>query len=110
MQDNAAMSARVLVVDDEEMVREVLARYLSREGYEVESAGNGVRALELAAARPPDLVLLDLMLPGLDGRGAGRQRQGAAGPAVIIITARDEEADRVVGLELGADDYVVKPF
>jgi DNA-binding response OmpR family regulator len=101
---------RVLVVDDEPMVREVLVRYLAREGFEVGEAADGVTALDLAAAEPPDLVLLDLMLPGLDGYEVFRRLREKAATPVIMLTARGEETDRIVGLELGADDYVTKPF
>jgi DNA-binding response OmpR family regulator len=102
--------ARVLVVDDEPMVREVLGRYLQREGYDVETAADGEQALSAVRRNRPDLVLLDLMLPCVDGLEVFRRLQAADPPAVIMITARGEETDRVVGLELGADDYVAKPF
>jgi DNA-binding response OmpR family regulator len=104
--------ARVLVVDDEPIVRDVLERYLEREGFEVETAGDGEQALDAAGRFRPDLVLLDLMLPKLDGLEVFRRLGQAGGPttAVIMLTAKGEEVDRVVGLELGADDYVVKPF
>jgi DNA-binding response OmpR family regulator len=106
------MATRVLVVDDEPMVREVLARYLAREGFEVSEAADGVSALEHVAAGSPDLVLLDLMLPGLDGYEVFRRlrEDSPTAPPVIMLTARGEETDRIVGLELGADDYVTKPF
>jgi DNA-binding response OmpR family regulator len=100
----------VLVVDDEPMVRDVLERYLRKEGFEVDVAIDGDDALERAAAGNPDLVLLDLMLPKRDGYevfGVIRERSQVP---VIMLTARGEETDRVVGLELGADDYVTKPF
>jgi DNA-binding response OmpR family regulator len=102
----------VLVVDDEPTIVEVVARYLERAGYRTRIAGDGLEAIEVAASQRPDLVVLDLMLPGLDGlevmrrlREHGRERLG-----VILLTAKGEEADRVIGLRLGADDYVVKPF
>ena len=100
----------MLVVDDEPMVRDVLERYLRKEGFEVDVAVDGDDALERAAAGNPDLVLLDLMLPKRDGYevfGVIRERSQVP---VIMLTARGEETDRVVGLELGADDYVTKPF
>jgi two-component system response regulator ResD len=101
---------RVLVVDDEPVVTEVVERYLRREGFAVESAADGGEALERAAAWAPDLVVLDLMLPGMDGLEVCRRlRQGGDVP-VIMLTARGEETDRIVGLEMGADDYLVKPF
>jgi DNA-binding response OmpR family regulator len=102
--------ARVLVVDDEPMVRDVLQRYLRKEGFEVDVAADGEQAIERAAAGEPDLVLLDLMLPKRDGYEVfGVLRERSEVP-VIMLTARGEETDRVVGLELGADDYVTKPF
>jgi two-component system, OmpR family, response regulator RegX3 len=107
---SVAGPARVLVVDDEEMVRDVLARYLERDGFAVETATDGVAALEAIARESPDLVLLDLMLPRVDGFEVFQRIRGARAPAVIMLTARGEETDRIVGLELGADDYVVKPF
>lgn len=103
----------VLVVEDEQDIRELLAFNLQREGYRVAEAGEGRTALELAATLQPDLVLLDLMLPGMDGfavcRGLKRNEATAHIP-VVMLTARGEEMDRILGLELGADDYVVKPF
>jgi len=101
---------RILVVDDEPMVREVLVGYLKRDGYAVDEAKNGSEALELAASAKPDLILLDVMLPEIDGFAVlTRLRQTSSVP-VILLTARADEPDRIVGLELGADDYVVKPF
>jgi DNA-binding response OmpR family regulator len=102
---------RVLVVDDEPMVRDVLARYLARDGFEVDTAADGEAALDAFEADRPDLILLDLMLPRLDGFEVFRRlrARGAASP-VIMLTARGEVTDRIVGLEIGADDYVSKPF
>jgi DNA-binding response OmpR family regulator len=105
---NAA--ARVLLVDDEPMVRDVLARYLERGGFEVEAVGDGERALAAFEAHRPDLVLLDLMLPRVDGFEVFRQIRAHGDSPVIMITARGQTTDRVVGLEIGADDYVSKPF
>jgi DNA-binding response OmpR family regulator len=105
-----AMSARVLVVDDEPMVRDVLTRYLEQAGYEVRTAGDGQEALDEFVARTPDIVLLDLMLPRVDGLDVFKRMRSAAGTPVIMLTARGEETDRVVGLEIGADDYITKPF
>jgi two-component system, OmpR family, response regulator ResD len=102
--------ARVLVVDDEPIVRDVLSRYLSREGFEVETAADGQAALDVFEATRPELIVLDLMLPGIDGLEVLRRIRSRNGAAVIMLTARGEETDRVVGLELGADDYVAKPF
>jgi DNA-binding response OmpR family regulator len=102
----------VLVVDDEPTIAEVVARYLDRAGYEARIAGDGPQALELAGAQRPDLVVLDLMLPGMDGLEVMRRLRDSAHDrvAVILLTAKGEESDRVIGLRLGADDYVVKPF
>ncbi|HEV8681241.1 MAG TPA: response regulator transcription factor [Actinomycetota bacterium] len=105
--------ARVLVVDDEPIVREVLSRYLAREGFDVEAAEDGERALSAVERARPDVVILDLMLPRIDGLEVFRRMRDAIPspfPAVIMLTAKGEETDRIVGLELGADDYVTKPF
>jgi len=102
--------ARVLVVDDEPMVRDVLSRYLERSGFAVEAAPDGERALACFHARPPDLVLLDLMLPRIDGFEVFRRIRALGDSPVIMITARGQITDRIAGLETGADDYVSKPF
>ena len=102
--------SRVLVVDDDDTVREVLRRYLTRDGHEVIEAGDGVTGLGLARSQHPDLVVLDLMLPGLDGLEVCREIRRSSTIPVIMLTALGQESDRVVGLEYGADDYVVKPF
>ena len=104
------LPARVLVVDDEPMVTEVVGRYLRLDGYEVSVTKDGVEALAMARQSPPDLVVLDLMLPKLDGLEVCRLLRAESHVPVIMLTARGEEADRIVGLELGADDYMVKPF
>jgi len=102
---------RVLVVDDEPMVRDVLARYLARDGFEVETAADGEAALAAFESDRPDLILLDLMLPRVDGFEVFRRlREGGVASPVIMLTARGEVTDRIVGLEIGADDYVSKPF
>ena len=100
----------VLVVDDEPIVREVVVRYLEREGYRTLEAADGDRARELVEHRELHLVVLDLMLPGTDGLALCRWIRSRSDLPVIMLTARGEEADRIVGLELGADDYVTKPF
>jgi DNA-binding response OmpR family regulator len=100
----------VLVVDDEPIVREVVVRYLRREGYRTLEAGDGDAAKLLVERERPDLVVLDLMLPGTDGLAVCRWIRSSFELPVIMLTARGEEADRIVGLELGADDYVTKPF
>jgi two-component system response regulator ResD len=102
----------VLVVDDEPTIAEVVSRYLERAGYRTRIAGDGTQALALVADQRPDLWVLDLMLPGLDGLEVMRRLRGPDGEriALIVLTAKGEESDRVIGLRLGADDYVVKPF
>jgi DNA-binding response OmpR family regulator len=102
----------VLVVDDEPTILEIVGRYMERAGFETCRAADGPEALRLAEERRPDLVVLDLMLPGIDGIEVMRQLRELPGKpiAVILLTARGEESDRVVGLRRGADDYVVKPF
>src|SRR5438105_4240327 len=110
MMEAPPVAARVLIIEDDPNVAEVVGRYLSREGYEVEIAGDGATGLERALSDPPELVVLDLMLPNLGGLEVCRQIRAAAPVPVIILTALGEEADRIVGLELGADDYVAKPF
>jgi len=101
---------RVLVVEDDRTVAEVVTRYLEREGFSVESVGDGNEALACADAQLPDLVVLDIMLPGLDGLEVCRRLRSRAPIPVVMLTARGSEEDRVLGLELGADDYVAKPF
>jgi DNA-binding response OmpR family regulator len=100
----------VLVVDDEPIVREVLVSYLEREGYRTLEAGDGDTARRLLEEEPPNIVVLDVMLPGADGLELCRWIRARSDLPVIMLTARGEEADRIVGLELGADDYVTKPF
>jgi DNA-binding response OmpR family regulator len=100
----------VLVVDDEAIVREVVVRYLEREGYRTLESADGRVARELIERERPDLVVLDVMLPGTDGLALCRWIRSRSDLPVIMLTARGEEADRIVGLELGADDYVTKPF
>src|ERR1700724_2920107 len=105
------MNAHILIVDDDSRVTGALRRTLGYEGYEGSVAGNGEQALMLAHTKPPDLVILDLMLPGIDGLEVCRRlRTADDGIAVLMLTARDAVADRVAGLEIGADDYLVKPF
>ncbi|MFN8499147.1 MAG: response regulator transcription factor [Anaerolineae bacterium] len=100
----------VLVVDDEEHLRELVRGYLAREDFDVVTAADGLAALALAREREPDLVILDLMLPGLDGLEVCRRLRTFSDAYVIILTAKAEEVDRIVGLEVGADDYLTKPF
>jgi DNA-binding response OmpR family regulator len=102
--------ATILVVDDEPIVREVVARYLERDGHTIIETDDGNRARAILEGRLPDLVVLDVMLPGMDGLELCRWIRDHSELPVILLTARGEEADRIVGLELGADDYVTKPF
>ena len=105
------MNAQILIVDDDSRVTGALRRTLAYEGYQVSVAGNGEQALMLARTKPPDLVILDLMLPGIDGLEVCRRLRSAGDSiAVLMLTARDAVVDRVAGLETGADDYLVKPF
>ena len=101
---------RVLVVDDDDTVREVLRRYLTRDGHQVLEAADGVTGLNLVRSQQPDLLVLDLMLPRMDGLEVCREIRRTSTMPVIMLTALGQESDRVVGLEYGADDYVVKPF
>ena len=103
-------ASRVLVVDDEPTVREVVVGYLRRDGHDVVEVGDGTAALALVNTEPFDLVVLDMMLPGANGLDILRRIRQLGDMPVIMLTARSEESDRVAGLELGADDYVVKPF
>ena len=100
----------VLVVDDEPIVREVVVRYLARDGHRTLEAADGDRARELIERQAPSLVVLDVMLPGTDGLALCRWIRARSDLPVILLTARGDESDRIVGLELGADDYVTKPF
>ncbi len=101
---------QILVVDDEPMVREVVVAYLEREGFRVDEASTGSAALKRIKESQPDLVVLDVMLPEVDGFSVLTELRKTGNIPVILLTARTEETDRVLGLELGADDYVVKPF
>ena len=103
-------SGRVLVVDDEPHIRAVLRGYLEADGFAVSEAGDGEHALEMFRAQPPDAVLLDVMLPGIDGLEVLRRLRTFSDVYVILVTARAEEVDTLVGLGVGADDYVTKPF
>jgi DNA-binding response OmpR family regulator len=108
--DTSIRPARVLIIDDDPTVSEVLARYLSREGYRVDTEADGAAGLRSALADLPDLVVLDLMLPSLNGAEVCRRLRAVAPVPVIMLTAMGDERDRICGLELGADDYVAKPF
>ena len=102
--------SNILVVDDEPSIGEVVTIYLQRAGYQVTVARDGQAALEAIEKQPPDLVVLDLMLPKVDGLEIARRLRAQGDTPIIMLTARREESDRITGLELGADDYVVKPF
>ena len=104
------MADKILVVDDEISLQETLAYNLKKQGYEVQTTGDGAEALDLAREMKPDLIILDVMLPGLDGFEICRILRREMTTPVLMLTARDDEIDRVVGLEVGADDYLAKPF
>jgi DNA-binding response OmpR family regulator len=104
------MRRRILLVEDDPKTRSTVALYLQREGYDVSTADDGVAALELARAREPHLVVLDLMLPRMNGLEVCRALRESGNPAIIMVTARSTEDDKLTGLDLGADDYVTKPF
>jgi DNA-binding response OmpR family regulator len=101
---------RILVVDDDEKIVKVLVTYLTKEGYMTETAMNGRSAVEVAQQWKPDVILLDVMLPELDGWDVCKEIRRVSNVPIIMLTARDAETDRVIGLEIGADDYVTKPF
>jgi DNA-binding response OmpR family regulator len=102
--------ARILVVDDEPNLADTVAYNLRRDGYEVEAVGDGPAALDAVRARPPDAIVLDLMLPGIDGLEVCRRVRRTSAVPILMLTARTTETDRIVGLEVGADDYLAKPF
>jgi len=104
------MSEKILVVEDEPALQETLAYNLERQGYNVETASDGQAALDVARSLQPDLIVLDLMLPILDGFEVCRIIRQESNVPILILTARDDEIDRVIGLEMGADDYLTKPF
>ena len=109
-QGTLVSAARILVVEDEASIADVVARYLRRDGHEVETIGDGAKAMERLQETNPDLIVLDLMLPGMEGKEILRRVRAAGDTPVVILTARGEELDRLVGFGLGADDYVTKPF
>src|SRR5690606_29024041 len=104
------MAEKILIVEDELALQETLAYNLKKEGYTVETVGNGRYALESARKMKPDLIVLDIMLPEMDGFEVARILRKEMSSAILMLTARDDEIDRVVGLEVGADDYLTKPF
>jgi len=101
---------KILVVDDEDKIRNIIRMYFTKEGFEITGASDGRQALELLDREQFDLIILDIMMPGLDGWSVCREVRKRSSVPIIMLTARGEEVDRVVGLEMGADDYVVKPF
>jgi len=104
------MAPRILVIEDEERIRQFLKRGLTYEGYVVDGADDGKSGLERARDNPPDLVLLDIMLPGIDGLEVCRRLRAASAVPILMLTAKESIEDRVAGLDAGADDYLVKPF
>lgn len=104
------MSARILVVEDEDRIREFINRGLTFEGYRVDAASDGQTGLDIARENPPDLVLLDIMLPGIDGLEVCRRIRSVSDVPILMLTAKETIEDRVIGLDAGADDYLVKPF
>nr|HML48111.1 response regulator [Clostridia bacterium] len=101
---------RILLVDDDPNILQLLQLYLDKEGFSVETAMRGDKALEMFRTNPPNLILLDIMLPGMDGWQVCREIRKTSNIPVIMVTAKDETFDKVLGLELGADDYIAKPF
>ncbi len=106
----AAADTRILLVDDEPIVTEVIEKYLRREGFSVTTVRDGQAALAAVGSDPPDLIVLDLMLPRIDGLEVCRQVRATSRVPIVILSAKDEESDKILGLGLGADDYVAKPF
>ena len=100
----------ILIVDDEKMILNLLSRNLTKEGYNVLEAQDGLEAVEIAQEKKPDLILLDVMLPKLDGLTVCKRIKNMMNIPILMVTAKDEELDKIVGLELGADDYITKPF
>jgi len=105
-----AVTRRILIVDDESNIREVLTHYLEAAGFAAIGAADGATALRLAATSPPDLVVLDVMLPGIDGMEVCRRLRDESAIPILMLTAKTEEDDKLAGFNLGADDYVTKPF
>jgi DNA-binding response OmpR family regulator len=105
-----ATAPRILVVDDERPIVDLVTGYFEREGWAVTSVADGIRAIEVVRATDPDVIILDVMLPGIDGVEVCRQIRGFSSAYVLMLTARGEEIDRIMGLTVGADDYLVKPF
>ena len=100
----------ILVVDDNEQILNILTQYINKEGWALLTAKTGEEALSLFDAAQPTLILLDIMLPGIDGLEVCRRIRRVSSVPILMITAKDEDADRILGLDIGADDYIVKPF
>ena len=107
---DAMANTTVLVVDDEANIRDLARLYLEKEGYHVRTAADGETGLRLVLEDPPALLILDLMLPGLDGWEVCRQVRSQSDVPIVMLTARDDDVDKIIGLEIGADDYITKPF
>jgi DNA-binding response OmpR family regulator len=105
-----AMAKKILVIDDEPKIVEICSDYLHAAGYDIITAGDGLQGLAMARSQKPDLIVLDLMLPGMDGLDLCRTLQHESSVPIIMLTARIEETDKLIGLALGADDYITKPF
>lgn len=104
------MAYKILIADDEAEIRDVLRLYLEKDGYEVIEAADGMEALEVMKRDKPDLAVLDIMMPGVDGYRVLRNLRETSNIPVIILSARSSDSDKILGLDLGADDYIVKPF
>ena len=104
------MAKKILVIDDEPKIVEICSDYLHAAGFDVITSGDGLQGLALARSQKPDLIVLDLMLPGMDGLDFCRSLRRESSVPIVMLTARIEEADKLIGLELGADDYITKPF
>ena len=108
--NRAGQNMKLLIVDDEERIRRLIVKYAVFEGYEIAEAENGMQAVEMTRSNPADLVILDIMMPELDGFSAAREIRKTSSVPIIFLSARGEEYDKIHGFELGVDDYVVKPF
>lgn len=104
------MAYKILVADDEAEIRDVLRLYLEKDGYEVAEAADGIEALEICKREKPDLIILDIMMPGIDGYRVLRNVRESSNIPVIVLSAKNSDSDKILGLDLGADDYIVKPF